>query len=89
MKHSIALLALTLAACATSTGVVPMGTGGYMVSKLDHSAWSGGEVKAGLLREASLFCAKQGKVFAPVTSRSEDAVLYQRAASAEVQFRCE
>lgn len=86
----ITLLALALAGCATTdTGVVPIGTGGYMLSKMDHMAWSGGAVKAEAMREAALYCAKLGKVFAPVTSTSQDAVMYQRAASAEVQFRCE
>lgn len=90
MRYAIALV-LACAGCAATddTGIVPMGTGGYMISRLDRMAWSGGEVKATLMKEAATYCAKQGKIFSPVRSESQDAVMYQRSASAEVQFRCE
>lgn len=83
------LLALALAGCAAqNTGVVPIGTGGYMISKSDPMARFGGEVKVAVMREAEAFCARQGKSFTPIASTSEEPIVYHRAASAEVQFRC-
>ena len=80
---------LALTACATeTTGVVPIGTGGFMISKTDPMARFGGQLKAELMQEAAAHCARQGKQFSPTSSHSEDPVVYQKAASAEVQFRC-
>lgn len=89
MKLHLTLLAVALTGCASqTTGVVPIGSGGYMISKMDPVARFGGEVKAALMQEASAYCAKQGKTFAHLSSTSEEPVVYQKAATAEVQFRC-
>jgi hypothetical protein len=89
MRGMAVLLAMTLAACATpNTGVVPIGEGKYMLSKMGGmGVWLGGEVKAGLYREASAFCVKQGKRLEPLGSSSQDAT-YGRYATAEIQFAC-
>ena len=79
---------LALAGCST-TGVVPIGDGIYMSSKLGSmTTFNGGQVKAELFQEASEFCAKSGKRSVPVNSTSKDSGLGTYA-SAEVQFRCE
>lgn len=89
MRVYLLTVCVVLAACAAeTTGVVPIGAGGYMVSKMDPVARFGGEVKASLMQEAAAFCARQGKSFTPVSSTSEDPVVYRKAATAEVQFRC-
>lgn len=82
-----AVAVLVLAACASNTGIRPIGTGGYMVSKSDPLARHGGQVKADLMQEAEAFCTKQGKKFTPTESTSSDKIPY-KPASAEVQFRC-
>jgi hypothetical protein len=84
------LLAATLVGCATSnTGVVPIGNGLYMISKMGRMLqYTGGEVKVELYQEAATFCAKSGKQVVPGPSTSKDSGYYTYA-SAEIQFRCE
>ena len=79
---------VALTACATSTGVVPIGDGIYMLGTHGSMSWSGSEVKAGLYKEAGEFCAKQGKQVSPVSDSSRDAAMYSNYASAEIKFRC-
>ena len=79
-----------LTACASTTGIVPIGDGIYMSSKQDYSLnYHGGKIKAELYQEASQFCAKQGKRSVPVSDTSQDAAMYTNYASAEIKFRCE
>lgn len=81
-------LPIALAACTSPTGVVPIGDGIFMSSKLGGmGTYSGGSVKAELFKEAAVFCGKNGKQVSPVNSTSMDAVALNYA-SAEVQFRC-
>jgi len=89
MRFLLLLTLVLMAACASTTGVVPIGDGLYMTSKQDYSLnWHGGKVKAELYQEASQFCAKQGKKSSPVSDTSRDAAAYTHYASAEVKFRC-
>jgi len=85
----IVLVSATLAACGTpTTGIVPIGDGLYMSSKsVGMLTYTGGEVKAELYREATGFCAKQGKGVIPVSSSSQNSRLAAYA-SAEIQFGC-
>lgn len=89
MRNTIALLAtsLCLAACTTTTGVVPIGDGIYMLSTQDYTAWSGGKLKAALYADAAAHCKAQGKEPSPVSDSAEDAT-FSRYASAEIKFRC-
>lgn len=85
-------VALTVAAlasaCTSPTGIVPIGNGMYMSSKLGGMAtYSGGAVKAELYQEAAEFCAKQGKQVEPINSTSID-MIAMNYASAEIQLRC-
>lgn len=77
-----------LAGCATNTGIVQIADDTYMYAKQDWMAHSGGVVKAELYKEANAFCAGKGKKFTPVNSTSQDALLYQASAGAEIQFTC-
>ncbi|MGH8703179.1 MAG: hypothetical protein ACREVR_18670, partial [Burkholderiales bacterium] len=65
-----------------------IGDGIYMVSKQDYMAWSGGNIKAEIYKEAAAYCAKQGKQSSPVGDGAQDASMYGQYASAEVKFRC-
>lgn len=81
---------LVLSGCAaTKTGVVQIGENTYMNSRQDVMAYSGGVVKAELYKEATAFCATQGKKSVPGTSSSKDYSPYISTASAEIQFRCD
>ena len=80
---------VALAGCTSPTGIVPIGNGIYMSSKLGGmTTYSGGQVKAELFKEAGEFCAKQGKQVTPLNSSSIDTITTNYA-SAEIQFRCE
>lgn len=83
-----AIATSALAGCATNTGIVQIADDTYMYAKQDWMAHSGGVVKAELYKEANAFCAGKGKKFAPVNSTSQDALLYQASAGAEIQFTC-
>lgn len=84
-----AMALFLLAGCTSPTGIVPIGSGVYMSSKLGGmSTYSGGVVKAELFKEAGEFCAKQGKQVQALNSTSLDTIAYNYA-SAEIQFRCE
>jgi hypothetical protein len=55
-------LALTLAGCASTTGVVPAGKDQFMISREDNGpAASLGKIKAKVFQEAGAFCSGQGK----------------------------
>lgn len=92
MKKIISIAAIatfTLAGCAsTNTGIVQIADDTYMYAKQDWMAYSGSVVKAELYKEANVFCAGKGKKFTPVNSTSQDAVVYQVSAGAEIQFTC-
>lgn len=84
---SICVLALVLGGCTTTTGVVPIGDGIFMLAKQEHMAWSGGKVKAELYAEAAAHCKTLGKEVSPVGDTSQDATMSSYA-SAEIKFRC-
>ncbi|MGI4779088.1 MAG: hypothetical protein ACRYGA_13390 [Janthinobacterium lividum] len=85
---SFAITAAALGGCVAPTGIVPIGNGTYMSSKMGGMLdYSGGGVKAELYKEAGAFCVKQGKEVQPMNSTSTDSGLGTYA-SAEVQFRC-
>lgn len=89
MKHLLAAFSLVLVAgCATSTGVVEVGDGSYMLGSQTSGTWSGSSVKADLFKEASAFCAKSGKKLKLVGEKTQDASLYSYASS-EVRFTCQ
>jgi hypothetical protein len=90
MKYIALAVAALLAACASKTGIVPIGNGIYMAGMQDYSLnYHGAKVKAELYQEAAEFCTKQGKRVIPVGDTATDAALYSNYASAEVKFRCE
>lgn len=84
----VAITTSALAGCATNTGIVQIADDTYMYAKQDWMAHSGGVVKAELYKEANAFCAAKGKKFTPANSSSQDALLYQASAGAEIQFTC-
>lgn len=89
MRNGITVLVLlALCGCATNSGIVDLGGGNYVYAKEDAWAYNGNATKVEILKEASAFCAKQGK---QMTVQSSDAKPYTPASSfagAEVQFSC-
>jgi hypothetical protein len=79
---------LALAGCATNSGIVDLGGGNYVYAKEDAWAWSGNATKVEILKEASAFCAKQGKQMTVQSSDAKPYMPYSSYAGAEVQFSC-
>lgn len=86
-KRLLGCAVLALTACSSTTGVVPIGSGMYMLGAQDGWAYTGSSVKADLYRQATDFCGRQSKDVEPVNSHGQDYGLGQYA-SAEIQFRC-
>lgn len=88
MRTCVVILLLAFTACS-STGVVPMDKGTYMVSKRSGKIGfvSADDEKADVYRQANAFCAKQNKNVETVSLKMTDSGL-ARPASATLEFRC-
>jgi len=88
MRTLILVAILALSGCASSTGVVPTGPDSYMVTREGGSAFVGTNgLKADAYREASDYCAKNGKTI-EVVSTQEQSGGFMRYPHAEVNFMC-
>lgn len=84
-------LALTLGACATNSGVVPMGQGIYTITAQAATGFSGlGDLKADALRQAAAHCTSQGgKDFQVIeTHETKPPYLLGNYPRVDLQFRC-
>jgi hypothetical protein len=81
------LLALVVAGCA-NPGIVQLSPDTYMLSRADRAGIFGNTaaLKAGVIKDASEFAAKQGKVAIPIAS-NETPVYPGHFATFEYQFR--
>jgi hypothetical protein len=62
MKKILFAYVALLSGCASTTGVVPVGKDVYMIAREDNGpAASLGAIKAASFKDASAFCAGQGK----------------------------
>lgn len=84
-----AVAAGMLAGCS-STGVVPIDKGVYMISKKSAGGLfvTGDEVKADLYKEAAEHCAKTGQVVETIKSEGKNAIPFARPSQATIEFRC-
>lgn len=89
LSTCVALVATSmLLACASNTGVVPMGRDTYMIANTSQTAFaSGGEMVAVLYRQADEHCRAMGKELQPINERSRNGAMGQKA-TGELQFRC-
>jgi len=85
---AVTLTASVLAACS-STGVVPMDKGTYLVSKRSAQVGFGPPVgaQADVYQEANAFCDREGKQVETVSLELTDSG-FARPAAAALQFRC-
>ena len=90
MKKLILILSALFIISCTSTGVVPIGSGTYMISKKAAGCgFSSAEgTKADLYIEANQYCMQNQKQLETVNVVTRDGVPFVRCASAELQFRC-
>jgi hypothetical protein len=67
LRKSAILLPFIVAACATSTGILPAGPNTYTVSENRAPIRGGGtEAQRIALTEADAYCQQQGRVFVPL-----------------------
>jgi hypothetical protein len=91
MKTLTALaLAATLAGCASSSGIVPIGPDTFMSSKQAATGFPGlGSQKAELLAEANGYCAKAGKVMMVThTAETQPPYVMGNFPRSEITFMC-
>ena len=78
---------LLLVGCASSTGIVPLGQGTYMIAGSQPGFVGTGEVKARLIKQAAAWCAQRNLVMTGVDSTGSDGVYGHNAANADVTFK--
>ncbi len=92
MKKAISvwLLSLTVAGCATSSGVTPLGVDTYLISRNGAGFWSStAQIKAEALKDANAYCAENRKTMQIVhTSQHEASGRPGDFPGAEIQFMC-
>ena len=88
MKYILILVVFVLAACS-STGVVPMDSGTYMIAKRSAQVGFGPPdgVKADVYREANDFCTKQGKEVETIKLDVTNSG-FARPGNVSLHFRC-
>ena len=90
MKAIYCALTILLAGCASNSGVVPIGSDTYMVSRQAATGFSGsGTLKAEAFREANEFCLSQKKKMQVVsTAEAQPPYILANFPKAEIQFMC-
>ena len=91
MKKEVVLCLVTvsLAACSTSSGVAPSGRDTYVISLSEMCCDRNGfGVRRAAFKEATEFCAANGKTLRVVEAKQKGMVLFRSSAHAEVEFRC-
>ena len=92
MRKTIGIVAIALAlnACASHTGVVPMGRDTFMIAKQQATGFPGlGNMKAEIIAEASQYCAAQGKELQIVsTQETQPPYILGNYPRSEILFMC-
>ncbi len=85
----IIFVPIIITACATSSGVVPIGNNKYMISGSEKGFdTTGSRVKADALKEANEFCSSKNKNIKIIKATHKDMVPFKSDAQAEVEFEC-
>ena len=89
-KILIAVLLFAVCACASHTGVVPMGKDTYMIAKQQATGFPGlGNMKAEIIAEGTRYCASLGKKIQIVsTQETQPPYVLGNYPRAEIQFMC-
>jgi hypothetical protein len=78
-----------LSACATTSGVVPLGNDTYLISRSEKGFdTTGSRVKADALKEANKYCSSAGKKLNVAKTSARDMVPFKSDAQAEIEFNC-
>ena len=86
----VATIGLMVSACASYTGVVPMGKDTYMIAKQQATGFPGlGNMKAEIIGDGTRYCAGSGKEFQIVsTQETQPPYVLGNYPRAEIQFMC-
>lgn len=90
MKKLILCFASALSACASNSGVVPMGGDAFFVSRQAATGFSGAaSLKGEVLQEANQYCQLQRKTMEVVNlAEAQPPFILGNYPKAEIQFRC-
>jgi len=90
MKTILALILLTLTACASNSKVTPIGKDTFMVSRQAATGFSGsGTLKAEAFQEANQYCENLGKSLQVIsTHEASPPYIFGNFPKAEIQFMC-
>lgn len=90
MRAASLAIALLVAGCASNSGVIPIGTDTFMVSRQAATGFSGsGTLKAEAFQEANQYCAALHKKLQVVsTTEAQPPFVFGNFPKAEVQFMC-
>lgn len=86
----MAVISLALSACASHTGIVPMGRDTFMIAKQQATGFPGlGNMKAEIIAEASQYCSAQGKELQIAsTQETQPPYILGNYPRSEIQFMC-
>jgi hypothetical protein len=87
---SLATVSFIFSACATHTGIVPIGKNTFMIAKQAATGFPGlGNMKAEIIGEGSKHCASLGKEFLVVsTNETQPPYVLGNYPRSEIQFMC-
>lgn len=89
MKIFLIFITTIFPACASTSGVVPMGGDTFMVSRSEKGFdTTGSRVKADALKEANVFCSSKGKSIVIIKTMHQDMVPFKSDSQAEIEFKC-
>lgn len=90
MKKCLLLGLAIISGCASNSGVIPIGTDTFMVTRQAATGFSGsGTLKAEAFQEANAYCMGQGKALQVVnTQEAQPPFVFGNYPKAEVQFMC-
>lgn len=83
-------MVIVLIACASHSGVIPLGKDTFMITKQQATGFPGlGNMKAEIIGEGSLYCASKGKEFQIVsTNETQPPYIFGNFPRSEITFMC-
>lgn len=89
MKVLLVLIAAFLAACASSSGIVPDGPDGYRIAGTGGTGFTkAGNMQNENYEQAAAFCAQRGKVVETVKAETTQSRPLGGFPEASLRFRC-
>jgi hypothetical protein len=90
LKKVYLSVVVALTGCASNSGIIPIGTDTYMVTRQAATGFSGsGVLKAEAFQEANAYCRAQGRSLQVVsTNEAQPPFVFGNYPKAEVQFMC-